>query len=261
MALGAARKIRSFPMRANGSHAPLTTAIDIHDKEGRKIGQKEVATYAGILALAHDEGLRSIITKLVQVPSKENGAVAIVTAVVRTNRGVFTAIGDANPGNVNRKIAAHLIRMAETRAKARALRDAVDIGTVALEELGELVEEELSSEPVEPSARPAVSAKPPPPSARPANDNAAPPAGESSLPTASEEVFQAMSDAQRRLLFRIAGERGIAPENAHAWLLGQLGIQDLRALSRSAASTAIDRLKNGKSNGAHHGPSDAGAVQ
>jgi len=43
-------------MRANGSHAQLTTKIDIKDKDGRKIGEKEVATYAGILALAHDEG-------------------------------------------------------------------------------------------------------------------------------------------------------------------------------------------------------------
>ena len=248
-------------MRANGSHAPLTTTIDIHDKEGRKIGQKEVATYAGILALAHDEGLRSIITKLVQVPTKENGTVAIVTAVVRTNRGLFTAIGDANPGNVNRRIAAHIIRMAETRAKARALRDAVDIGTVALEELGDMVEEELSSEPVEQFPRPAVPANPTPPSARPANDNSAPRAGESNLPTATEPEFRAMSPAQRVLLFRIAGERGIAPENAHAWLLGQLGIQDLRALSRSAASRAIDRLKNGKPNGTDHGPTEAGVVQ
>jgi hypothetical protein len=206
-------------MRANGSHAPLTTTIDIHDKEGRKIGQKEVATYAGILALAHDDGLRSIVTKLIQMPTKENGSMVIVTAVVRTNRGVFTAIGDANPGNVNRRIAAHIIRMAETRAKARALRDAVNIGTVALEELGELVEEELSSEPGAQFTRSAGSANPIPPSARPANDNAAAPVGESNLPTVSEQAFQAMSEAQRRLLFRIAGERGIAPENAQAWLL------------------------------------------
>ena len=248
-------------MRANGSHAPLTTTIDIHDKEGRKVGEQEVAKYAGILALAHDEGLRSIVTKLAQVPTKENGMVAIATAVVRTNRGVFTGIGDANPSNVNRKIAAHLIRMAETRAKARALRDAVNIGMVALEELGELVEEELSSEPGAQFTRSAGSANPISPSARPANDNGTAPVGESNLPTVSEQAFQAMSEAQRRLLFRIAGERGIAPENAHAWLLGQLGIQDLRGVSRSEASRAIDRLKNGKSNGANHGPTDAGVVQ
>jgi len=242
-------------MRANGTHAPLTTTIDIHDKEGRKIGSKEVVTYCGILALAHDEGLRSIITKLVQVPSKENGAVAIVTAVVRTNRGVFTAIGDANPGNVNRKIAAHIIRMAETRAKARALRDAIDVGTVALEELGDLVEDERSAEPTgqphQPPAAPSRTAAPTP-ATSPANDNRGAPA--------SGPIFAPMTDAQRRMLFRLATERGIAPENANTWLLGQLKVSDLRALSRSTASEAIDRLKNGKPNGAGGNGASAGVV-
>ena len=247
-------------MRANGSHAQLTTRIDIHNKDGQKIGEKEVATYGGLLALGHDEGLRSIVTKLVQAPTKENGMVAIVTAAVRTNRGVFTAIGDANPGNVNRKIAAHVIRMAETRAKARALRDAVNIGTVALEELGELVDDELSAEPAAPRERPPAAARPTNLS-RSANDNetASPTASDGRLPTVSETVFQEMTDAQRRLLFRIATERGIAPKDARAWLLGQLGIEDLRALSRTTASQAIDRLKKAKPNGAGSTPGGNGA--
>ncbi len=61
---------------------------------------------------------------------------AIVRAVVETSKGTFTGIGDAGPENVNRMIRPHIIRMAETRAKARALRDAVNIGIVTLEELG-----------------------------------------------------------------------------------------------------------------------------
>ena len=236
-------------MRANGSHAQLTTKIDIHDKNGRKIGEKEVATYAGILALAHDEGLKAVATTLVQAPTKENGMVAIVTAVVRTNKGEFTGIGDADPSNVNRRIVSHLLRMAETRAKARAMRDAVNIGTVAIEELGELVEEEISAESAQ-SEWPATSR--PRPQTQPVNDNGktAPPASGSDLPTATETEFRGMTEAQRGLLFRIAGERGIAPENARSWLLGQLGVEDLRAVSRFAASQAIARLKNGKPNGA-----------
>src|ERR687898_241588 len=50
--------------------------------------------------------------------------------------GKFGGIGDASPQNVNRAIAPHLIRMAETRAKARALRDAINVGVTAFEELG-----------------------------------------------------------------------------------------------------------------------------
>ena len=98
---------------------------------------KRFVLYAGLLEEAHERGLRSIETELLQVPSGDNGEVAIARAVVRTEGGKFTGIGDASPGNVGRAIVPHVIRMAETRAKARALRDAINVGATALEELGE----------------------------------------------------------------------------------------------------------------------------
>jgi len=91
--------------------------------------------YAGLLDEAHARGLRSIETELLQVPSPENGEVAIARAVVRTEEGKFSGIGDASPDNVGKTIRPHIIRMAETRAKARALRDAINVGVAALEEL------------------------------------------------------------------------------------------------------------------------------
>ena len=97
---------------------------------------KRFVLYAGLLEEAHSRGLRSIETELLQVPESQNGEVAIVRAVVRTEDGKFTGIGDASPENVNRTIAPHVIRMAETRAKARALRDAINVGVTAFEELG-----------------------------------------------------------------------------------------------------------------------------
>jgi hypothetical protein len=249
-------------MRGNSSHASLTTKIDIHDKDGRKIGEKEVVTYAGVLALAHEDGLRSIRTKLVQIPNKENGQTAIVTAVIRTNKGVFTGIGDANPANVNRRIAPHLIRMAETRAKARGLKDSANIGIVALEELGELVGDDLPTEPLFPSQQSQPRPRPQANTAtqsRPANDNGVG-SPKADLPTVSESAFVEMSGAQRGRLFRIAGERGVAEADREKWLLQQLEAQALTEVSRSAASRAITRLENGKPKGGGNGVSPPGMV-
>jgi hypothetical protein len=107
-------------------------------------GGRRFVLYAGLLEEAHARGLRSIETELLQVPGVENGEVAIARAVVRTEEGKFSGIGDASPGNVSRAIVPHIIRMAETRAKARALRDAINVGVAALEELGD---EEVAPEP------------------------------------------------------------------------------------------------------------------
>jgi hypothetical protein len=49
----------------------------------------------------------------------------------------FTDIGDASPTNVKRHLAPHFVRMAATRASARALRRALNIDAVAVEELGD----------------------------------------------------------------------------------------------------------------------------
>lgn len=104
-------------------------------------GESQFVLYAGLLDEAHRQGLKSITTHLLQIPNESNGMVAICRAVVEMEKGTFSGIGDASPQNVNRAMVHHIIRMAETRAKARALRDAVNVGVAALEELGDLEEE------------------------------------------------------------------------------------------------------------------------
>ena len=99
---------------------------------------KQYVLFAGLLDEAHNRGLRGIDTELIQVPEEANGNVAVIKATVQMEDGrVFSGIGDASPSNVGRAIVPHLIRMAETRAKARALRDAVNVGATALEELSD----------------------------------------------------------------------------------------------------------------------------
>lgn len=83
--------------------------------------------YAGLLALAHARGLKRITTTLVQAPAAVNGRVAIVAAEVETAQGVFTGLGEAAPGAGHCPPAPALPRLAETRAKAQALADAVNV--------------------------------------------------------------------------------------------------------------------------------------
>lgn len=101
---------------------------------------KQFVLYEGLLDEAHQQGLHRVSTTLIQVPHDENGNMAIVAAEVETSKGTFSGIGDASPTNVNRMIVPHLLRMAETRAKARALRDAVNVGVTSVEELADLDE-------------------------------------------------------------------------------------------------------------------------
>jgi hypothetical protein len=101
---------------------------------------KEFVLYAGLLDEAHRQGLKRISTTLIQIPHQDNGHMAVVQAEVETDKGTFSGIGDASPQNVSRMIVPHLVRMSETRAKARALRDAVNVGVTAAEELGDFDE-------------------------------------------------------------------------------------------------------------------------
>jgi hypothetical protein len=98
---------------------------------------KDFVLYAGLLDLAHQKGIRRIDVDVEQFPTNDNGNVAVCRASVESIGGEkFIEWGDANPKNVNSKIVPHILRMAATRAKARALRDFTNIGMTCMEELG-----------------------------------------------------------------------------------------------------------------------------
>jgi len=197
---------------------------------------KKVPSYAGVLDLAHQHGLVSIRTSLIQAPTEENGREAIVHATITLldaagdmPQRIFEALGDANPNNVNRPIAAHIIRMAETRAKGRAMRDATNIGLAIAEELGEDHAEPPMARPSQ--TRPASAAKPIQ-SERAADDG----------PEA-----ETLTEKQRRTIWAIAKTLG-APQAADAfksWLTEVVGfhIDSLSTMKATTADLVIEALR------------------
>lgn len=186
--------------------------------------------YSGLLEEAHAQGLKSILTTLLQIPSDENGHVAVCQATVQTEKGTFAGLGDAAPDNVARPMATCLIRMAETRAKARALRDAVNVGAVALEEL---------SGDDEPPETPRLHAVAPPP--RPAPVTPVSPlagvAGDSSTATA----------AQVRAMYTIARtQHALSETQTDERCREQYGFLPAK-LSKRQASEFITGLQAGES--------------
>jgi hypothetical protein len=224
---------------------------------------KQYVLFAGLLDEAHNRGLKGIDTELVQVPTEENGNVAVVKARVEMEgpeglARTFSGIGDASPDNVGRNIVPHIIRMAETRAKARALRDAVNVGATALEELSDGDDAPPASYPPVRASSPRglqeVSGRPP------ADERAASPAppngGDGESPEAAQGASEGGSrrssrrgsggssggkarksqvDLLRTLAEELRGENGVAR------LEGRIG-KPLDELSRAEADEWIDRL-------------------
>ena len=91
--------------------------------------------YEGLLTEAHKQGLKGIWTHLLQTPSAENGDRAVCAAVVETHKGRFCGLGEARLAEDRSVLGRGLVGLAETRAKARALRDAVGAAPTPFEDL------------------------------------------------------------------------------------------------------------------------------
>ena len=91
---------------------------------------KKFVTFEGLLDEFHKGGGKEISTEIV------NKDPLIIQATAKGTKGTFQGIGDASDENVNSMIQKHKIRMAETRAIARALRWYTNIGMCSAEELG-----------------------------------------------------------------------------------------------------------------------------
>lgn len=221
---------------------------------------RNMTTYPQLLALVHEADLTKVSTQLLQTPTDENGRLAIVKAEVTTSRGVFEGLGDASPESVEDFLLPHLIRVAETRAKARAFRDAVGIGVVS--------QEEISGSSFPPAvASPGLGGRGnghpqgPPQRSRFArqNGNRRPRderRGADRNPDRRDTVAAntgPMSEAQRRYLFRLMAAQGVTGEAAHESLKSLFRVGNLAQVNKMDATRANDQLLQDTGPGNGHG--------
>jgi hypothetical protein len=99
------------------------------DKHLVNLKGRQFITFVGLQARLMDQG-KAIVGSDIDVlcvPSEENGNYAAVKATLRIKGKdgevyTFTNVGDASPQSVGKNIVPHVLRQAETRAEARALR-------------------------------------------------------------------------------------------------------------------------------------------
>ncbi len=112
--------------KVNGTAPAIPEQFIVH------IHGKDFVQYAGLLAMAHERGLLGLEAKFISVTSE----LALAEATVDFKDGSsFSECADSTPSNVGSKIAPHFARMSLTRAKARCLRDALNISVCSVEEL------------------------------------------------------------------------------------------------------------------------------
>ena len=130
-------------------------------KFGKGDDTKEYITYAGLLSLLdkweEEKGkevviitdpvlLTSEVTNMVEMHQVWCASPLFLAKIVSKGEVLATGYGDANEGNSG-MVKQHRIRLAETRAKARALRELLRIDMVALDEMEQgIVNKNVGSE-------------------------------------------------------------------------------------------------------------------
>lgn len=122
-----------------------------------QLGNNNYVKYSGLVAIAHMKGIKGIKTEIliqdvkaedrITEEESEEGQVKTIIKTIKPCRVMiratvyghdgeeFTSIATATQYNLKKNMLPYLYEMAETRAKARALRDFVGIGLTAWEEL------------------------------------------------------------------------------------------------------------------------------
>jgi len=153
-ALGPSSLLQNGPGKWDYSN-PLPPALtpEFYQSYIISIKGKQYVKVDGLVTLMHAKGFRSIIPELIQNPSVDNNQTAIFKVTVEgwgydPTEGKVIPItvvghGDANPANCNAQVAAHYIRIAETRAIGRALRNYTNVNICTLEELDAVIQVDM----------------------------------------------------------------------------------------------------------------------
>jgi predicted nucleic acid-binding Zn finger protein len=214
---------------------------------------KDFVVYSGLLSMSHEKGIKSLKVEILQYPSKENGMEGVCQATLESKNGeIYCEIGDATPKNVNRMVSEHILHMAATRSKARVMRDYVNVGLTALEELTDMDDvigpgftkkTTPKRKPTTAKSKPAVAAKTKTeekkPEVAPKKVNSKAKTSKDSKPKQDVPSF---SEAQKRAIYNLSRRRGISVED-----LDNLVMEDydktLDDLSSAEASDLIRSLQ------------------
>jgi hypothetical protein len=142
-----APQTRAHTGQAGATQPPAPAAAPIEAPQGEQpsvpeslkpyvvyLHGKPFIRYVGLLTLTHERGLVQLTARI----EYHSEALVLASATATFSDGrVFTEWADAMPDNVGFQVRPHWVRMALTRAKARCLRDALQIGIAALEELAD----------------------------------------------------------------------------------------------------------------------------
>src|SRR5207245_5171872 len=126
------RKTRKVLEQQLGEASSTQPTSPIPSQFLTEIHGNQFVQYAGLLAMAHERGLVNLSAHFISV----NNDIALAEATAEFADGkIFSECADASPSNVNPKVKQHFPRMALTRAKARALRAALNIAVCSVEEM------------------------------------------------------------------------------------------------------------------------------
>jgi predicted nucleic acid-binding Zn finger protein len=223
---------------------------------------QEFVKYPGLLDLAHQKSLLKIEVEALQFPTKDNANVAICKATVVSKSGeTFTDIGDANPLNCSSKVSKHLLRMASTRAIARALRSFTNIGMTCLEEVADFKDVEPAKptkktrktstkksngngakDKTDPKTKSTAKNDPDDKSGNTPDKENDGKKTSSEESTSSESKGPSMSEAQKRALMNLSRRRGISIEEVEKMSMEKYQLP-LEELSSKSASEFIRHLQ------------------